>query len=454
MNKLQQTFYKNILSAGYSITDHFLLAVSGGIDSMTMLHIAHSLKLNISVAHCNYQLRGTDSPDDEKLVNEYCINNNLTFHHQRFDTKTFAEQNQLSVQMAARRLRYEWFNELMESFKYSAVLTAHHADDQAETVLLKLIRGSGPSSLSGIRIKNGNVFRPLLSISKISIKEYAAENNVQWREDKSNASSDYQRNIIRNEVMPLLENINPSVASSFVKLSAAIADADQFMRYTAAKYKEERIKSIDGKTFNVTITGLKGIPGYQTLLHLMMEQFNFPSELIPDLADATGHPGKTFSWQQWKLTTSSNSLIISSETESLSFHHVITEVPFEIRINDYIVTGEIISAADIGDQLKNPSHAFLDASDIKWPVVLRNRNEGDWFIPYGSDHRKKLSDFFTDLKLSIPDKNKVIIAESASNIIWVAGYRSDQRFRITDKTSAVLHLQISSPKNNKIHQDI
>ncbi len=425
---------------GLTTETPILLAVSGGVDSMVMLHLFHRLHFNISVAHCNFNLRRMASEEDEKLSERICNVLELPFYHQKFETKLYAAENGLSIQMAARKLRYDWFDVLTEKYNFEFVATAHHSNDQAETILLNLISGKGVGSLRGIPSKNKKIIRPLLSFSKKEILAYATKNNIEWREDESNASTDYQRNYIRHKVLPNLQELNPSIQENLVRMGNRIEE----MNFLVEEYSKSLLEPCIQKHpdfVEINFSTFLHHPSKNYLIWLALKDFGFGGIIIEDIIVALQESGKTFYSNQYTLRIDRENFILEEINADFSFEAKIRSSVRKINLPG----GELIFQPNFKFELTTPikeeNTAFIDASRLQFPLGVRTWKNGDSFFPLGMNQKKKLSDYFIDKKLPIHQKNKKLLLMNGEDIVWILGDRLDQRYRITSNTTSVLRMK-------------
>ncbi|MBU2060328.1 MAG: tRNA lysidine(34) synthetase TilS [Bacteroidetes bacterium] len=420
----------------FLLNKKLLLATSGGLDSMVMAHLFKDLQFDIAIAHCNFQLRGVDSFKDQKFVQDFADENEIPVNITQFDTQAFAADYKLSTQVAARDLRYNWFYELLEEEGYDYVLTAHHADDNLETFLINLSRGTGLEGLTGIPEENGSIVRPLLHFTRAEILEYAKENNITWREDASNASDKYLRNKIRHHLVPLLQEINPNFMEAFQKTqsylqeSAGLVEDASIMVYQQVAKQEE-----DSITFD--LNQLKKLPNYNAYLYQWLSEFGFTAwNDVYDLVDAVS--GKQIFASNFRLLKNRDSLILS-------------KILVEDEVGPYFITKE---QQEISIPLKltfisvaNPAFEsnkiiFVDGDKLQYPLELKRWQEGDSFQPFGMGGKsKKLSKFFKDEKLSLIEKEQCWLLWSANTLVWIIGLRQDERFKITENTTNILKIE-------------
>ena len=416
-------------------SDNILLAVSGGKDSMTMLHLFNACNLNFVVAHCNFNLRGAESDADEELVKSVCKKHKITFHSTRFNTKAYAKENGISRQMAARELRYNWFEELSEENGYQYIATAHHKNDVAETMLINLAKGTGLSGLHGIKNKSGKVIRPLLDFSKEEIEVYVQKNNVAYREDKSNSDNKYTRNAIRLDVIPLLEKINPNAIESLVQTANYINEAEQIVE---EKVEDEFKYCTDFKDNKIyfDITKLKSLTALATQLYYFIKPYGFNAADVEDIMQSfEEQSGKQFMSKTHIIVKDRDCLILQEITENISDEITVNTLQ---ELEQRLICKATKYAAKGYKPRKSPQYANLDYDKIKFPLTIRNWKEGDSFQPFGMKGKKKLSDFFIDNKVDVITKNQTKILTQNDKIIWVVGFRIDDNFKITETTQNVL----------------
>jgi len=424
---------------GLDAASPLLLAVSGGIDSMVMLHLFHYFSFNIQVAHCNFGLRGAESDKDEILCMQVCKKFEIPFFSKTFDTTTYANENGLSIQMAARKLRYDWFKELMSSHAISRLATAHHREDQTETILLHLINGRSVRSLGGIPLKNGNIIRPLLCTSKREIKEYAEACNIIWREDASNANTDYDRNFIRHEIIPQIEKINPSIHYTLESMGKRIGDVNYLAEQSALDVIQ-RNKEVKSDHTIIHFNEILANPSKNFIMWMALKTYGFQEQIILNIIDAHPNSGREFYSNEYLLRVDRSTYIIEK---------IKAETVFKIDIESkdesiYLPFGFLeFSIYNYGQSELNftyESVAYIDADKLKFPLQVRSWQEGDYFYPLGMNHRKKLSDFFIDEKIPVHQKKKQQILTSGDDIVWVLGKRLDHRYRITEATNKIFEI--------------
>ena len=435
---MQQKFENHISQKfPFLIGKNLLLAISGGLDSMVMVHLFHKLPFEIAIAHCNFQLRGLESFEDQKFIQDYAEANEIQMFLTQFDTEAFANDYKLSAQVAARELRYNWFYELLETESYDYILTAHQADDNLETFLINLVRGTGLDGFTGIPSQNGKVIRPLLIFSRSEIEQYAKENTIEWREDSSNATDKYLRNNIRHNLVPILKDLNPDFLSSFQKTqnylqeSKAMVDDASFLVY-------QEVAKEKGTEIYFDINQLKKLPNYKSYLYHWFNGFGFLAwSDIYDLID--GQSGKQVFSEEFRLLKNRDFLILSPINEEddngvYFIHKNQKEINIPLKLS--------FSKESVISLLQNTT-IFVDEDKLWYPLVLRRWKDGDVFQPFGMDGKsKKVSKFFKDEKLSLIEKEKTWLLCSDNEIVWIVGLRQDERFKIKSTTNNILKIQL------------
>ena len=411
------------------------LAVSGGIDSMVLVHLCAQLQLNFEVLHCNFQLRGAESDADLQFVASYCQQQAITIHTQAFDTAALAAQNKESIQVTARNLRYQWFYEKMAATNCKYLLTAHHLDDSLETVLINFSRGTGLEGLTGIPAQNGNVIRPLLPFSRKEIEHFAEKNQIQWREDASNASDKYLRNKIRHSIVPIFKEINEGFLDSFQNTLHHLQQAESLLD-DATKLVFEKVVTEKEDQLEINLAQLLKFQNYKAYLYQWLVPYGFSAwNDIYDLVEAQS--GKQVFSTTHVLLKDREKLILSERQEGNE------EVIFIIESKESKVNIPLnISFCNVSNQLESDSNCiFVDEDKIAFPLILRKWREGDYFYPSGMTGKKKLSKYFKDEKYSMLDKENQWLLCTDDQIIWVIGKRADQRFlaqKVTVKTIQIV----------------
>ena len=434
----QQNFFNN--------TSKILLAVSGGIDSVVMAYLFQEAKIKFGIVHCNFQLRGKESDADKKFVKKLAGFLNVPFHSKNFNTKEFANERGISIQMAARDLRYQFFDEICAENKYDAIALAHHAGDSAETVLLNLIRGTGIAGYHGIVSKNKKVIRPLLFASRADILKYAKRKKIVWREDSSNQSDQYLRNKIRLKIIPKLEKINPTILTSFQSHIAQMTEVESLYREYIQKLKEELLEK-KGNDIFINIQSLKKHRRLPTLLFELLKDFGFNSDVVKDiLENLNEQSGKRFLSDTHRIIKDREHLILTlkNHTDEDGFEitpdlHSVSWKHIRLCIRKITLTSDLkekILSGDVNDK----NIVYLDEGIVKYPLLIRKWTKGDFFYPLGMKGKKLLSDYFIDKKFPVSEKEKTWLLTSADDIVWIIGEQIDERYKITEKSGNCLQL--------------
>lgn len=419
-------------------TPSFLLAVSGGLDSVVMAEMFRRSGYNYGIAHCNFQLRGQESNGDENFVKELAAKARVPFFHIQFDTVTFCKDNKLSVQMGARQLRYEWFEQVRQENGFDYLVTAHHADDAIETFFINLLRGTGISGLHGIKARNEHIVRPLLKFYRKEMEEFATANQLKWRDDSSNNSDKYERNKIRHHLLPLLEKINPGAKESITSTIENLAKAELLLNDTIKKITY-RFTNIEGERIRIPFTFFKEFTHSDIYLYEIIKEMGFNyAQCQQIVANSKGQPGQLFLSATHRLVIDREKLIIEPYSgPNNHFEIEINEATNELLLGKYkYIFNTVEKTADF--QISTDARiAHLDFDKLKFPLKIRNWKEGDRFYPLGMDKPKKISDFLVDNKVSLPDKEHVYVLVSGNEIAWLIGYRPDERFKVTKGTKKV-----------------
>ncbi|MDA3954096.1 MAG: tRNA lysidine(34) synthetase TilS [Bacteroidales bacterium] len=439
---MQQEFQKYIYSNKlFSGKNRLLLGISGGIDSVCMFHLLRQMEIPIGFAHCNFQLRGNESDQDELFVKNLANQYSIPLFTNRFDTKNIAENKGISIQMAARNLRYDWFEEIREKYSYDYITIAHNRDDVIETFLINLTRGSGIKGFTGIKPKAGNIIRPLLYASRNEIINYINNNSFEYREDSSNKLVKYSRNLIRHEIIPLFEKINPSFRETLIENISKLKDVETVYDGSIENTRKSIFRSENQKIL-LSLEKLKALNPLTTFLYELLRPYGFSGTQVADIIESLkGISGKQFLSATYRLIKDRNDLII----EEIS---LVNDRNYYIDKDVENITSPIslnITTQRLDDNfkiIKSNKIGLFDLEKIEFPLILRNWKNGVYFMPLGMKSLKKLSDFFIDNKLSIIDKENVWILESSNKIVWIVGFRIDEKFKVTDKTNYVLKIEI------------
>ncbi len=419
-----------------------VLAVSGGIDSMVLLHLLKKFSTKFEVAHCNFNLRGEESEKDYLFVKKISLQNDIVFNGTKFETQSFAKQNGISIQMAARDLRYKWFNEIIQNKKLDLLVTAHHKDDQIETLLLNLFRGKGNFSWEGMHVFQNKIVRPLLNFSKQELIAYAIENKIEWREDSSNEKSEYQRNYLRNELIPQLAKQFPSLENNLLQFAEINKYNNSILRRFINQKKKELCK-IEGAFLKINCDLLKHEDDPEMLLFHLIHSYGFNLENCIQLLQSVNSSGKKFFSKNYiALIDRKNILIKKSEVKN-NPSIIIGDSFNSVTYNDYLFQFSEIKNQQIELKTNLKSIALIDKALITEQLEIRTYREGDYFHPLGMSGKKLLSDFFIDEKINDFLKTEIPLLCCDGKIIWVAGFRLDDRFKVTENTTSILRVELS-----------
>lgn len=410
--------------------DSLLIAVSGGLDSMVLLDLCRQLYNPIAIVHCNFGLRGADADADQALVAELSSKHGLKLHTQRFATKAYAQEKGISIEMAARNLRYDYFQKLCRKYNYTKILTAHHANDNAETLLLNLTKGTGIKGLTGIPRKRDNIVRPLLAFTREGLQDYAKAHKITYREDLTNHETIFQRNKLRHDILPLLKEINPSV----VQTLQADCERLQEVRAIYEAYITTRLQHLVRKKA-ISIPELTEEKHQQALLYEWLSPYGFSATVTTDiLATLSETEEKKFYANSYRLLKSRGRLQLTTlpQTQQETFNVGEQGIKKPIALHIKPFRGKIEKSA--------PKVAHFDKDKLRFPLILRRWKKGDRFVPFGLKGSKKVSETFKDLKLTTVEKENVWLLCSGSDIIWVVGLRTDNRYKINAKTQEAIQI--------------
>ena len=437
----------------------YIVALSGGADSVSLLfvlkHLEHELGIDVEAAHCNFHLRGAESVRDEEFCKQLCERLSVPLHLIHFDTQAYADLHRVSIEMAARDLRYGYFENLRRDIEAQDICVAHHRDDSVETVLLNLVRGTGLRGLRGIQPRNGNIIRPLLSLSREDIVQYLGALGESYVTDSTNLHNDVKRNKIRLDVMPLLRELNPSVSQSIFESSLRVGEAlkvfDEAMKRSIADVTatspSHHLTISPPHHLVISVERLKQQPSPEYTLHEILSSYGFTSAQIEQIYGSldTCSAGKIIASDSHELAFDRGSLLVQPRTN-------VADAVRSMRIPEtgtYVFSDSLkikVAAEDCGDDYV-PSRAAdcvcLDASDIKFPLTLRHIEQGDRFVPFGMNGMKLVSDYLTDRKKNVFEKRaQLVVTDAQQRIVWLVGERTDNRFRISKETSKALRLTL------------
>ena len=415
-----------------------LIAISGGLDSTVLTYLCYQAKLNIALAHCNFNLRGSESDGDEDFVLQLAEDLDLEVFIESFETESYAKEHKLSTQMAARELRYNWFEELSKQLGFDYVLTAHHADDVLETFLINLSRGTGIEGLSGIPEVNNNVVRPLLGFSRTEIENHANANNLKWREDSSNASIKYLRNKLRHDVIPQLKAINPEFLNNFQNTLKHLKDTTDIVEESVNTVLQRAIKSIDDNQISYYVSEFQKVNNPKAFLYEIFKDYGFTE--WNDILNLLGaQSGKQLFSSTHRLLKDRDCLILSEIAIKQSEN--ILEITSENKQVETNLGSLVFEEVDTVES-QGRNCIYVDKDLLKFPLNVRSWQEGDYFYPFGMQGKKKLSKFFKDEKLSLLDKEKCLLLCSENEVVWIINYRADNRFKVTEQTKTILKITL------------
>ncbi|MDE1192892.1 MAG: tRNA lysidine(34) synthetase TilS [Arachidicoccus sp.] len=427
----------------------FLLAVSGGLDSVVLLDLFAKAEYDFLIAHCNFHLRGEESNRDETFVKTLAEKYQKEIFIQHFDTNKIAEQEKTSIEETARNLRYNWFEELLSnehifpiSLENKFIATAHHANDNIETLLMNFFRGTGIAGLHGIPERNRNIIRPILFVKKEEIKIYAEENNLAWVEDSTNQLEDYTRNFFRLNFLPEIKKYFPQAEENLLNNIERFKEAET-LYLQAVEANKKKLLELKGNEYFIPVSRLQKMQAKQTLLREILKDFHVLQTQIPEVLKLlSSDSGAYINSSTHRIFRNRAHLVITALSNEISQQILIEENEKKIIFENGSI--EIFSFDKKPDIDKNPNVALLDKREITFPLLLRKWKQGDYFYPLGMNKKKKLSRFFIDQKLSLSQKENVWVIESGKRILWIVGLRIDNRFKITHATQNALKLKFES----------
>jgi tRNA(Ile)-lysidine synthase len=423
--------------------DKLLLAVSGGVDSAVLCELCKQAGFNFSIAHCNFKLRESQSDRDEEFVKGLAEKYKVSFYVKQFDTFADSKKNKTSIETTARNLRYRWFEQLSIEYNFNVIVTAHHANDNVETLLMNFFRGTGIKGLHGILLKQQKIIRPLLFAKKNELETFATENKLPFVIDYTNAESDFTRNYFRNELIPALQKVFPSVNDNLLDNIERFKDVEELYTQAISGHKKKLLE-YKGSEVHMAVLQLQQTKPLNTVVYEIIKDYGFTTNQTNDvIALLKSESGKYVQSSTHRIIRNRKWLIISPNDTNISETILIERDNTTISFKQ----GTLQLSAVLNKHLavnNNQAMAQLDAAEVKFPLLLRKWKQGDYFYPLGMQKKKKLSRFFIDQKLSVTDKQKVWVVESNKKILWVIGLRIDDRFKITVKTKNVLQINLKN----------
>ncbi|MFC4096624.1 tRNA lysidine(34) synthetase TilS [Euzebyella saccharophila] len=413
-----------------------LLACSGGVDSMVLASLFYKLRLPFVLAHCNFKLRGEASDGDEKLVRDFATSNKIKFISTSFDTIGYINKNKVSLQVGARELRYNWFAKVMEEERLETLVTAHHADDNLETFLINLSRGTGLEGLTGIPEKTESISRPLLPFSRIEILEFAKQYAISWREDASNKETKYLRNQIRHDLAPLLKDLNPSFLENFKKTQFFLNQSADILN-DRISYLKKKLFIVEREDVKIKVENLLNLHPLEGYLYHLFNEYGFTT--IRDLVQLTkSGSGKELQSKSHRLLRDREHLILTKIDDKGSNSYLIHE---GVHLISEPISLKMELVREI--QERDANILYVDKNSLKYPLEVRRWKNGDYFYPFGMKGKKKVSKFFKDEKLSRFEKEKQWLLCSGNKVVWIVGLRGDDRFKVTDSTTEILKFSLN-----------
>lgn len=413
-----------------SLSNLYIVALSGGADSVALLLLLDEMGYKVHALHCNFHLRGEESDRDERFCEDLCLKKNIPFHRIHFDTLMYAETHKMSVEMAARELRYRYFEQLRKDIGAEGICVAHHQDDTVETVLLNLVRGTGLRGLTGIQPRNGAILRPLLCVTRTEIEAYLATKQQDYVTDSTNLETDFVRNKIRLQVVPLLRQLNPAVSENIVRTAEHLTEAQKVLDTVVDTYKGSN---------QLDLCALQQVGSAEYIVFEWLKQYGFNGSQVQQVISA--ETGSIFSSPTgYEVLKDRDRLLV--EPTIMAFTPI--RIPEE---GTYVLPDDRrLNVRRSNPFVSKDSHeATLDARQVRFPLTVRRVEEGDWMIPYGMTGRKLLSDLMTDLKMSLFDRRRqLVVVDAQDAVVWAIGLRTDHRCRVTDATQEVIAIKINN----------
>ncbi|RVU01516.1 tRNA lysidine(34) synthetase TilS [Mucilaginibacter limnophilus] len=416
--------------------DSILVAVSGGMDSVLLANLFKAAGYTFGIAHCNFSLRGDEADADQQFCNNLARQLNVSFHTVNFNTSRYADENKISIQMAARELRYAWFEQVRQQHGYSAIALGHHKNDTIETILLNLTRGTGIAGLHGILPKNGFLVRPLLFLDRYEIAGFIQQKNLAYVEDSSNSSVKYARNKLRHEVIPKLKELNPNLENTFENNLRHFRELETLLQQKADEVKEKLFVHQHDE-IHLPIDDIKKLQPQRLLLFTVLKEYSFTESLVDDiLASLDAQPGKVFESADYKLVLDRGNFILAKKEKAPLVEVLINEYDIEADIDGYKLN--ILHDNSPLIVKDNPLAVSVDADKLIYPLTVRTWQQSDFFYPLGMKMKKKLSDFFINQKVPLHKKDNIpLLVNGNGDIVWIGGYRPDERYKVTADTKKV-----------------
>lgn len=435
----------------FGSNDLLLVAVSGGVDSVVLCHALASFHSRLMLLHCNFGLRGAESNRDEAFVRQFASTLGLPIEVKAFDTLAFAQEKKLSIQVAARELRYTFFEAMRQQYRPPGVnawiTTAHHANDSAETMLINLFRGTGIDGLRGIPEKNGYVIRPMLAATRQQVVDYARQFQLEWVEDSSNAKYNYTRNLIRNKVLPEVEAHFPAVVNNMLHTAQLLAGVAELYHQQVQQLLKKLVVH-EGATAKVPVLRILGLSQPETILFEWLRQSGFSEKQLKDIMQLChAQTGKYVASATHRLIRNRAWLVLVPMHEPSATLHVVEQLPATVMLNgEKLLTIEVCTKAKVPEPTAgaaSPFVAVINAAPVTLPLIVRKWKQGDYFYPLGMQGKKKIARFLIDQKIPIHQKDDIWVVETQKKICWVVGYRIDERFKLKPGTTKCLKLKVT-----------
>ena len=422
--------------------DKILLTVSGGVDSMVMMSLFAASGYRFGVAHCNFQLRGQESDEDEALVAEQARRYGVELFNRRFDTQGEMERTGESMEMAARRLRYTWFRSLCDEHGYNVIAIAHHINDSIETFFINMLRGTGLRGLTGISVQAGRIVRPLMFATRKDILDYATAHRIPYREDSSNRSTKYLRNKVRLGIVPMLREINPQFTTVMRRNISRLTDAQTFIDRSVELIRRDAMTE-QGGLYTLHVDRIDAsLPLGYVVYEILNSMFGFKGDTVDALCHALqqNNTGRRFYSREWVATIDRGRIVIGRIADEDTCMTQVEQGVLRSYCGSSVLHYEYCDI-DMIDSVTTPDNvALVDADKLRFPLTLRRWQQGDWFVPFGMSGRKKVSDFLIDAKVSMAEKRRQFVLLSGDDVVWLVGRRADDRFRLTRQTENVLKI--------------